>query len=335
MSDDNEPKGRAKGAIALAKSMTPEQLSERAKKGAAARWGAKPLKATHKGNFKQDFGLDVECFVLDDENKTAVISQRGMAEALNLGEGGSRLPRFIAGKNMSFYIGAELRQKLEKPLIFQPPSLGPKSPPRQLHGYDVTNLIDLCKVIVKAHHEKNLLASQINIAIQAQVILNASAKAGIKGLVYALAGYRPEVEEVIAAFKLYVQEEARKYEQEFPNELYAEWQRLYSIPRPARGKSWHLMHLTVRHIYYPLAKSNGKILELMRALKASDGDRKKKLFQFLNDVGARALRMHIGRVYEMAESSTTKQEYDAKIVARFGGQQELELVVPIEPGTPS
>ena len=230
MSDDNEPKGRAKGAIALAKSMTPEQLSERAKKGAAARWGAKPLKATHKGNFKQDFGLDVECFVLDDENKTAVISQRGMAEALNLGEGGSRLPRFIAGKNMSFYIGAELRQKLEKPLIFQPPSLGPKSPPRQLHGYDVTNLIDLCKVIVKAHHEKNLLASQINIAIQAQVILNASAKAGIKGLVYALAGYRPEVEEVIAAFKLYVQEEARKYEQEFPNELYAEWQRLTNVP---------------------------------------------------------------------------------------------------------
>ena len=90
------------------------------------------------------------------------------------------------------------------------------------------------------------------------------------------------------------------------------------------------MHLTVRHIYFPLAKSNGKILELMRALKASDGDRRKKLFQFLNDVGARALRMHIGRVYEMAESSASRQEYDGKIVARFGGQAELDFVTPNE-----
>lgn len=58
----------------------------------------------------------------------------------------------------------------------------------------------------------------------------------------------------------------------------------------------------VRHIYYPLAKSNGKILELVRALKLNDGDRNKKLFQFLNEVGARALRMQLGRVLEMSES---------------------------------
>ena len=49
---------------------------------------------------------------------------------------------------------------------------------------------------------------------------------------YALAGYNPTAEEVIAAFKLYVQEEARKYEQEFPNELYLAWHRLYDIPIP-------------------------------------------------------------------------------------------------------
>jgi hypothetical protein len=34
-------------------------------------------------------------------------------------------------------------------------------------------------------------------------------------LAYALAGYNPIAEEVIAAFKLYVQEEARDYEKEF------------------------------------------------------------------------------------------------------------------------
>ena len=45
-----------------------------------------------------------------------------------------------------------------------------------------------------------------------------------------------------------------------------------------------------------LARSNGKILELMRAAKAQDGDRNKKLLQFLNELGARALRMHLGRL---------------------------------------
>jgi hypothetical protein len=38
--------------------------------------------------------------------------------------------------------------------------------------------------------------------------------------------------------------------------------------------------------------------------------------------------MHMGRVLEMAESSTDKFEYENKIADRFGGQKELELIVP-------
>src|ERR1035437_320370 len=69
------------------------------------------------------------------------------------------------------------------------------------------------------------------------------------------------------------------------------------------------------------------------------GDRAKKLFQFLNAIGARALRMHLGRVLEMAESSPDRYTYERKITQRFGGQQELELVVPgpkadTDPATP-
>jgi hypothetical protein len=37
---------------------------------------------------------------------------------------------------------------------------------------------------------------------------------------------------------------------------------------------------------------------------------------------------HIGRVLEMAESSPSKYDYEKKVVDRFGGQQELELVTP-------
>jgi hypothetical protein len=201
----------------------------------------------------------------------------------------------------------------------------------QIHGYDVTILIDLCKAIIQAESENKLLPHQVNIARQAHIILGASAKAGIKGLVYALAGYSQSNEEVIAAFKLYVQEEARKYEPEFPNEIYMHWHRLYEIPVPTRGKPWHFKYLTVRHIYHPLAKSGGKIYELLKALKVGDGDRRKKLFQFLNIIGARALRIHLGRILEMAEDSKTREEYERRVRARFGDQLELEFLAPSEP----
>lgn len=123
--------------------MTPEQRKARAAKGALARWGSQ-LKATHKGNFKDQFGIDVECYVLSDQKKTAVITQLGMGEILGLGSGGSRLPRFIFNKTMSDHVGPELRRKLENPLVFQRVSVGQSvSGGTAANGYDASILIDI------------------------------------------------------------------------------------------------------------------------------------------------------------------------------------------------
>jgi hypothetical protein len=130
---------------------------------------------------------------------------------------------------------------------------------------------------------------------------------------------------------MYVQEEARKYDQEFPNDLYVAWYRLYQIPVPVKGKPWDFKHLTVKHIYFPLAKSSGKILQLIRAVKARGGDRRKKLFQFLSEIGTRALRLDIGRVLEMAESARNRIDYERKIANRFGDQIELDFLPPSSP----
>src|SRR5664279_3291299 len=96
------PTGRAKGGKARAEILPPDRRSEIAKKAALARWGAK---ATHRGSFKDDFGIDVDCYVLDDEQKTAVISQRGMGAAIGLGDSsGAALPRFIRGDKIAPYV---------------------------------------------------------------------------------------------------------------------------------------------------------------------------------------------------------------------------------------
>ena len=86
-------------------------------------------------------GREYDCYVLNDEARTAVISQRDMGAALGLGNIGSRLPRFISGKVISNFVGPELRQKLEQPVIFQAQVGGPEIL-TQVHGYDVTILID-------------------------------------------------------------------------------------------------------------------------------------------------------------------------------------------------
>jgi hypothetical protein len=191
-------------------------------------------------------------------------------------------------------------------------------------GYDATILIDICKAIGAAKADGKLSGGRYDKMIaQAQIIMNASAKNGIKQLVYALAGYNPTAEEIIAAFKLYVQEEAREYEKEFPDQLYAEWYRLYKLPKPQKNKPWKFKHLTVEHVYEPLAKSNGKVYQLTQALRTASNERWKRLHQFLSEIGVKALRTQLGQTLGIAQVSETAEQYEANIRRVFGGQGDL------------
>lgn len=321
--------GASKGGEVRAQKLSADRRREIAQAAVQARWekaGKGPLlRATHKGSFKEEFGIDAECYVLADEAHTAVISQRGMAQALGFSrQGGGRLPRFLGGKNIAPYIGLELREKLEQPVIFQW-SAAVSGPRVTVYGFDVTLLIDVCKAIVAAEANGHLSANQRDIAKQAHVILNASAKAGIKGLVYALAGYDATKEEIIASFKMYVREEAREYEKEFPDQLYEEWYRLYNLPKPERNKPWKFMHLTVDQVYKPLAKSSGKIFQLTREQRDNSNVRWKKLHQFLSEVGVKALRTHLGQLLGIARISKSEAEYEGHVRALFGDQYEIHF----------
>jgi hypothetical protein len=327
--------GASKGGEARAKSLTPEERSRIAREAVEKRWAnagkLRPeaertgLRYTHKGSFEKEFGIDVECYVLNDENKTAVISQRGMGEALGFSkQGGGRFPRFISGKAIADYLGPELKQKLENPLVFQPSSVVSNSKMiDKIHGFAATLLIDVCRAIIKAEGDGKLKQSQANIAKQAHIIVNASAKAGIQGLVYALSGYDATRDEVVAAFKRFVQEEARDYEKEFPNQLYEEWYRLYELPKPERNRPWKFKHLTVDQVYRPLAKSSGKILALTQKSRSESDKKHAKLHQFLTEVGVKALRTQLGQLLGIARIARSKEEYEEFFERLFGEQLSL------------
>jgi len=76
-----------------------------------------------------------------------------MGEALGMStQSGGRFPRFINGKAIAKYIGPELKEKLDKPLVFQAsasvPNLGMTL--EKVHGFDVTLLIEVCECAEKA-----------------------------------------------------------------------------------------------------------------------------------------------------------------------------------------
>lgn len=319
-----EPTGKAKGGAARALALTPEARKEIAKKGAASRWGTG---VAHQGNFKEAFGLDVECYVLNDSQKTAVIGQRGMAVALlNADSSGTALSRFVHGNTISKALGAEILKRVDNPLIFKGSDPGAKvRTARKIHGYEVGLLIDICQALVMANARGDLLPRHAKIVAQAQIILGASAKAGIQGLVYALSGYDRTKEEVIAAYKMYVAEEAREYEKEFSPELYEQWYRLYGLIKPERGRPWEFKYLTVDHIYKPLAKSAGKVFSLAKASKQENGEKGDKIHMFLSEIGVKALRTQVGKIMGIASVSRSREEYERHISEQIHGQKSLDL----------
>ena len=270
----------------------------------------------------------MDCYVLDDEQGTAVISQTGMGITLGLSERGNALPRFISGQVFSKYVGADLKRKLENPLIFRGLSAAPGTIIPTVYGYDVTDLIDVCKAILTARSNGELAeARYTNVVKQAQVLTTASAKAGIKGLVYAIAGYDAPRENVIKAFKRYVADEAREYEREFPESLYKEWYRLYELEVPRRNKPWKFKHLTVEQVYEPLANSNSEIYRMLMNAKNEDPKNKgKRLHQFLEEIGVTALRQHLGQLLGIARISATKEEYEKHFETLFGQDTQISII---------
>ena len=290
----------------------------------------KELKAIKKGNFKEVFGIDVEYFILDDDKKSVVISQREMGRAIKLikkqEDAGSRIKTFIGSNFMSNFIGKKTIENLDKYIVFTALDGG-----KNRHGFSVDILIDICNAIIKASlHDDNILKNYKETAQQAQIIVNACAKSGITNIAYALAGYRPEIHEILEGFKRFLVEEiARAYEKTFPVELYLEWAKIYNFPLKA-GKNFNVKcrWLTIDNVYRPLARSNGKILEMLKDKKASDiHGSNKKLFQYLNEeVGTVELKKHLSSlltIAKLAKGNRTKYENDFAEI--FGGQLQFDF----------
>lgn len=316
---------QSKGGEARARSMTTERRREIAQRAAEARWAKIPdpnaiPEASHQGTLTIG-EVELPVYVLKDGRR--LIHKRGMAKALGLkSAGGNAFIRSMTRKGIGSAISPELRHSIENPNYFKPLGGDPG------HGYDAVTLIEVCDMLIQARNDGKLEASQYFLAAQAEIIIRSTAKVGIIALVDEATGYirdkrKDEYRDLFAQF---VQEEFRQWNEEFPKDFFDMIYNLYGLKRkdPKSFKHPSFFGGFIRkYIYYPLANSNGAILEELdekNPVVYTNGKRKYKMHQFLTDeLGLPAFRQHLWKVVGIGSSVTNKEQFDRHFYRAFPG----------------
>ncbi|MEX1141414.1 MAG: P63C domain-containing protein [Thermoleophilaceae bacterium] len=303
-----EPEGRAKGGVARAERLSPQERKEIARKAAAARWSDDLTEAVcGSPDHPLKIGdIEIECYVLQDG--TRVLTQAGFLEALGRHrkanvrrEGGEeRVPAILQGKALSPFISAEMREK-SRPIVFRPPSGGRAS------GYNAELLPDVCEVYLRARDAGTLPTNQQHVARQAEILIRGLAHVGIIALVDEATGYQEHrasraLAKILEAF---IDKELQQWVQTFPDDFYSEMFRLRGLeyPQSTVQRPQYFGHLTNDIVYKRLAPG---VLKELRAItpKTEKGRRKHKYFQRLtSNIGYPKLREHLGSVVTLMKLS--------------------------------
>jgi hypothetical protein len=310
------------GGNERARRLTKEQRRDIAIAAARARW----KRAQDQGRIPEaqsagvlkigDVGLDV--YVLDDRRR--VISKRAMARALNLkSEGGNAFLRTMSRKGLSSVISEKLAEKIERPLAFY-------TQRRELaDGYEAETLIEVCDALIEARNARRLAPSQYFLAIQAEIIFRSAAKLGIIALVDEATGYTDKTrDEYRKLFETFIRSEFRQWETEFPDKFFNMIYRLYGLKRQAPDSTKHPQffgHFIRKFVYFPLANSNGAILQNLEAKNPvvyDSGGRRHKFFQYLTDeIGMPVFRQHMWQVIGIGESAADRLQFERGFYRAF------------------
>lgn len=339
MTDDNEPKGRAKGGKARADKLTSEQRSEIAKKGAAARWNGEPKqknniqlatlepggmpKAMHWGVLPIG-DMQLDCVVLDNGMRvltaTSVFvafgrSRKGMNSRLEID--GTKLPPFLAAKNLEPYINQLVIDRTE-----QVKYLDGK---QEKTGYIAALLPSMCEVYLSARRNEALVSSQHKLAEQSEILLSALAHVGIDALVDEATGYQfdRKHDALRVLLSKYIAEGLQKWILTFPDSFFIELDRLYGNEHTtSRNRPQYYGHFINKYIYDPI--ENGYVKNKLNELNiGEDGKRKARFHQWLSGDGRNILVHQIGRVQGKME--------DCSGIKQFKARQEKQRIISIAP----
>lgn len=304
--DENEVTGRARGGLARALALTPDERRSIAKKGAEARWDDVTPRTTHEGLLNIG-GIEIDCAVLNDGRR--MLTQSGFMRALGRArqakgrayyKGDVNMPAFLTAQNLKPYISPEL-EKTSSQIEF-------RAKGRRAFGYPAEILPKVCDVFLDADKAGALLPNQKHIAERAMLLMRGLAHVGIVALVDEATGYqevrdRQALQAILDAF---LHKELAAWAKRFPDEFYEQIFRLRNWKWKGRGTNppQVVAKYTKDIVYARLAPHI--IEELERKNPIEGGRRKAKHHQWLtDDVGHPALAQHLHAVITLMRVSNT------------------------------
>lgn len=265
-------------------------------------------KATHQGTISIG-DIEIPCFVLED--RTRVISGRGMTKAIGMRGRGQGVTRIPTHRTLKPFIDESLEVAIKNPINFV--GVGSRAT-KPTAGYEATILLQVCEVVLNARDAGHLkTAQEQRYALYCDTLIRAFAKVGVVALIDEATGYQ-EIRDRLALQKIldkYIREDLARWAKTFPDEFYEElfrlkgWQyRPLSVKRPSVVGHW-----TNDIVYSRLAPG---VLDALRKKNPAtkSGRRPHKHFQYLTEEhGHPKLQEHLSNVIFLMKGSASWQGF--------------------------
>lgn len=329
--------GKAKGAVILAESMTPEQRKARASKAAKTRWANRrgklvrvsdaPLPTALYKGLLDLVGADIPCYVLDTGQR--LIGRTAYTESLTGIKGGGDLEKYLGVSSLKPFINMDM--VLEGMVAFSLPEV--EGLDRDVKGLPADLAIEIWRGFVSAMEASlvspgvKLTARQIQMAMKASMLLGACAKVGLDALIDEATGaqYDRASDALRVKLRAYLEDEMRKWEKTFPDELWAEFARLTRWKGTVTQRPKYWGKLVMELVYEYLDKDVAKWLK-ENAPAPRHGQ---NYHQWLSgQFGLKKLVEHIWVLVGIARTCENMIELRQKM-AELNGRRLVQLMLPL------
>lgn len=293
--NQQEPTGKAKGGKARAAKMTPEERKASSLKAAAAKRELAALPGVYYGSPDTPLeigGVKLECYVLDDADKTRIITAGGAGVGLGFhpASASARLINLVTSERVMSFINSDLVHQLQNPIKFKYPSSNIIG-----SAYPATILADICDAILAARKSGTLQPQQQHIAAQSEILMRGFARVGIVALIDEVTGYqRDRKRDALAAIlEKFISKEMRPWLKTFQLDFFEELCRVWGYPMPEKPGAYPpvFAHVIRNIVYDRLAPG---VRAQLQDLKKKKGG---KMHQWLTgNAGYNDLTRHLGEL---------------------------------------
>lgn len=265
---------------------------------------------------------EIPCYVLSDGRR--VISRTGATSALIGKFGGGQFESYLNVDSLRPYLPSDLYESM---IDFSIPGVVNKA----VRGLSAELFLDICRALVTALNEGALRTDrQHETAIKAAMFLAACSKVGLIALIDEATGYQFAREEDALQFKLklYLEEEMRKWEPTFPNELWKEFARLTNWKGAPHHRPKYWGKLVMEMVYGYLDPDVAQWLK-ENAPKPRHGQ---NYHQWLSSqYGLKKLVEHLWMLVGMASACGSMAELRRKMAEKYGRTPvQLTLYLPLD-----